>query len=65
MLGSAWVSASVIAVAVVAALILIYRFMILPRSRKWGASAEEVQRALPGDDLVPTPRAGFTEAITI
>jgi hypothetical protein len=34
------------------------------RSR-WGASAEELQRALPGDELVPRPRWSYTHAITI
>jgi CubicO group peptidase (beta-lactamase class C family) len=33
--------------------------------RKWGATDEEVQRSLPGDELVPHPRSEFTCAITI
>lgn len=40
-----------------------------PLSRRWtntwGATAEEVQRPLPGDDLIATPQIGYTRAITI
>lgn len=32
---------------------------------KWGATQEEIQRSLPGDDLVPEVKAGITCAITI
>lgn len=31
----------------------------------WGATDAEIRRALPGDDLVPTPRVETTRAITI
>jgi hypothetical protein len=31
----------------------------------WGAAKEEVSRALPGDELVPRPRMGYTRAVTI
>lgn len=30
-----------------------------------GTTGEDVRRALPGDDLVPAPRCGYTQAITI
>ena len=33
--------------------------------RKWGATDDEVQRSLPGDELVPHPKSEFTCAITI
>jgi hypothetical protein len=36
-----------------------------PRRTKWGATNAEVQRFLPGDDLVPQPKWGFTHAITV
>ena len=40
-----------------------------PLTRLWfnaaGATREEVARALPGDDLVPEPKLGYTRAITI
>lgn len=32
---------------------------------KWGATNAEVHRSLPGDDLVPHPKWGYTQAITI
>jgi hypothetical protein len=32
---------------------------------RWGATDEEVRRTLPGDELVPTPRAQSTWAVTI
>lgn len=37
------------------------------RSRriKWGATDAEVNRSLPGDDLVPLSKGGYTHAITI
>lgn len=31
----------------------------------WGASADEVASGMPGDELVPQPRLGYTRAITI
>ena len=30
-----------------------------------GATQDEVRRSLPGDDLVPSPKSGYTQAITI
>jgi len=35
------------------------------RYRKWGATDAEVNRSLPGDDLVPHPKGDYTHAITI
>ena len=32
---------------------------------RWGASAEERTRTLPGDDLIPSPKLSYTHAITI
>ncbi len=32
---------------------------------RWGATDEEIARALPGDDLVAAPKLGYTRAITI
>ena len=36
-----------------------------PWRTKWGATDAEVHRSLPGDDLVPHPKWGWTHAITI
>jgi len=35
------------------------------RRRRWGATADEVQRAWPGDDLVPQPKGEYMHAVTI
>jgi len=42
-----------------------YIFAIRPWHLRWGATDEEVKRALPGDDLVPAPKLNATHAITI
>jgi hypothetical protein len=36
-----------------------------PLRARWGATAEERQRQLPGDDCIPLPRWEYTHAITI
>jgi hypothetical protein len=36
-----------------------------PWFRNWGATAEEIRRALPGDDIVPVARGQGTRAISI
>jgi hypothetical protein len=35
------------------------------RYNRWGATDAEVRAAMPGDDLVPSPRLGYTRAVTI
>jgi len=35
------------------------------RRARWGATDEEVNKTLPGDDLVPDSKGGWTHAITI
>ena len=42
-----------------------YVFVVRPWHLRWGATDAEVQRSLPGDDLVPNPKRGYTQAITI
>ena len=44
---------------------IVLRPLFLPRLRRWGATAAELQRALPGDELVPQPRVGYTQVLTI
>jgi hypothetical protein len=39
--------------------------VLAPRYRKWGATAEEAQRRLPGDELAPHPCSEITCAVTI
>jgi hypothetical protein len=49
----------------VAAGSLVYIRLFRPWQLTWGASAEEVVRALPGDDVVAKPAFNATRAITI
>jgi hypothetical protein len=36
-----------------------------PRRARWGATDPEVMKKLPGDELMPHPKWGFTHAVTI
>jgi len=51
--------------AAVAVVLGVYLAVLRPRSHRWGATEAELGRVLPGDDLVPTVKAGYTQAITI
>jgi len=42
-----------------------YALVIRPWQLRRGATDVEVRRSLPGDDLVPDPKCGYTQAITI
>ena len=44
---------------------LAYIFAVQPWISRWGASAAELSRTLPGDELVPAPQINSTHAITI
>lgn len=44
---------------------LAYLFVVLPWQLRRGASDANLQRSFPGDDLVPNPTTGYTQAITI
>jgi hypothetical protein len=46
-------------------MITTYIIAIRPWHLRWGSSDEEVERFLPGDDLVPNPKLTATHAITI
>lgn len=48
-----------------AVLAAVYGLVVRPRQLTWGATADEVARPLPGDDLVPFPTFNATRAITI
>ena len=50
---------------VVAALGLVYVFVFLPWQLRRGAANVNLQRTLPGDELVTNPKTGYTQAITI
>lgn len=42
-----------------------YVFFVRPWQRRWGATDEEVQRVLPGDELIAQPDVRLTRAVTI
>ena len=42
-----------------------YVFLVRPWQRTWGTTDEEVQRALPGDELIAHPDVKLTRAVTI
>jgi hypothetical protein len=43
----------------------VYALVIRPWQLRRGATDAEVRRSLPGDDLIPDPKCGYTQAITI
>jgi hypothetical protein len=57
----------IVGVLVVALLIVlvVYLALLRPRSHRWGLANGEVGRSLPGDDLVPTVKVEYTQAVTI
>ena len=44
---------------------VMYLRLIRPRHLRWGATEEDVQRPMPGDDQVPNPFVTATRAVTI
>lgn len=52
-------------VAIVVIQVTTYLFVLRPSQLRWGATAEEVERVMPGDDLVAHPTFLATRAITI
>lgn len=48
-----------------AAAVTTYARYVRPWQLHWGATPEEVSRALPGDDLVPGPTFNATRAVTV
>ncbi len=55
------ISAFVLAVALAA----VYLFLVRPWHLRWGATDDEVARAMPGDDIIANPTLNTTRAITI
>jgi len=53
-----------IAGAAVMAAVFITPFLNSRRAR-WGATDDEINKTLPGDDLVPQSKGGYTHAVTI
>ena len=48
-----------------AAALAAYQWGVRPWYQRWGATDEELNKPLPGDELVPAPRFTRTKAITI
>lgn len=51
--------------AVGAGTLAAYTFLLRPWHLRWGATDEEIEESLPGDEFVPNPESGATHAITI
>jgi len=49
----------------IVALAVVYAFIVRPWHLHRGATKDEVQRSLPGDELVPNPKFVWNQAITI
>lgn len=45
--------------------VVVYVRLVRPRHLRWGATLEEVNRPLPGDDLTPRAAMSATHAVTI
>lgn len=58
---SRWAGLGVLGAAVIA----IYTWVFRPWHLRWGATSNEVNRSLPGDELAPRPKQSSTRAITI
>ncbi|MCP4199957.1 MAG: hypothetical protein GY762_22665 [Proteobacteria bacterium] len=46
-------------------LALSYWYVMRPWHLRWGSSDDELNRALPGDDMLPDPKINATHAVTI
>lgn len=53
-----------IGVAGATAVVVVYRVLVQPWQHRWGATDEEVGRAMPGDDLLPVA-ASTTRAVSV
>ena len=51
--------------AVGAAAVGLYAFVVRPWHLRWGAEDDEVQRGFPGDEFIPNPKLNTTHAVSI
>jgi hypothetical protein len=56
---------SIPTILVILLLILLYLRFIRPWQLRWGVTRAEIERPLPGDDVVPDPSFNATRAVTI
>jgi hypothetical protein len=54
-----------VVVVVLLVSLAVYLALLRPRSHRWGLTDQEVGRSLPGDDLVPSAKVAYTQAIGI
>lgn len=54
-----------LAAGLAAVAMIVYRRFMRPWHERWGATEEEVNGSLPGDDLIAEPASQITRAITI
>jgi hypothetical protein len=52
-------------IVLIAALVLVYVFIVIPSYSQWGTTAAERTQAMPGDDIVRQPNWDYTQAVTI
>ena len=55
----------IIVIILVFVLVILYRALIRPWQLRWGATDEEIERSMPGDDIVSNPSFNATRAVTI
>lgn len=56
---------SLMAVIVLGVTLSVYHVLLRPWHRTWGATTDEANRQLPGDDIVPEPCDETTRAVTV
>ena len=56
---------SIIVIIIIFILALFYLALIRPWQLRWGATIEEIERSMPGDDIVSNPSFNATRAVTI
>jgi hypothetical protein len=54
-----------VSVSLLMGLVVLYRRVVQPTYSRWGATRDEVRRALPGDELIEKPVRVSTRALTI
>lgn len=59
------IRAFLLLIAVVAVLGVFFQLVYRPWQRNWGATAAEVERHMPGDEIISAPRFNATRAVTI
>ena len=60
-----WAPGILVGLIIAVAVIGTYLLVLGPWQRRWGATEEEVRRAMPGDDLLRPDAPSTTRAITI